>query len=104
MAQSVGAANLASGLQDPFLGRSPVIAITGRKDPIARYRNAYQEILHQGMFDPVTKYNVYVDAAAQLPYLLRQAFRDDSFFRDHLSWFQWMVECLSLTSFRILRL
>jgi len=76
MSQSVGAANLASGLQDPYLGRSPVIAITGRKDPVSRYRNAYQEILHQPMFDQVTKYNVYVDAAAQLPYLLRQAFRE----------------------------
>jgi len=76
MAQSVGAANLASGLQDPYLGRSAVIAITGRKDPISRYRNAYQEILHQPMFDQVTKYNVYVDAPEQLPYLLRQAFRE----------------------------
>ncbi|HYA93082.1 MAG TPA: thiamine pyrophosphate-binding protein, partial [Thermodesulfobacteriota bacterium] len=76
MAQSVGAANLASGLQDPYLGRSPVVAITGRKDPISRYRNAYQEILHQPMFDQVTKYNVYVDAAEQLPFLLRQAFRE----------------------------
>jgi acetolactate synthase-1/2/3 large subunit len=76
MSQSVGAANLASGLQDPYLGRSPVIAITGRKDPISRYRNAYQEILHHPMFDQVTKYNVLVDAAEQLPYLLRQAFRE----------------------------
>src|ERR1700724_1092022 len=31
MAQSVGAANLASGLQDSYLGRSPVIAMTGHK-------------------------------------------------------------------------
>jgi acetolactate synthase-1/2/3 large subunit len=46
MAQSVGAANLASGLQDAYLGLSPVIAITGRMPPIAQYRNAYQEILH----------------------------------------------------------
>jgi acetolactate synthase-1/2/3 large subunit len=76
MSQSVGATNLASGLQDPYLGRSPVIAITGRKDPISRYRNAYQEILHHPMFDQVTKYNVFVDAAEQLPYLLRQAFRE----------------------------
>lgn len=30
MSQSVGAANLASGLQDAYLGHSPVIAITGR--------------------------------------------------------------------------
>src|SRR5271156_5190060 len=33
MAQAVGAANLASGLQDPFLGRTPVVALTGRKPP-----------------------------------------------------------------------
>ena len=31
IAQSVGAANLAAGLQDAYLGLSPVIAITGRR-------------------------------------------------------------------------
>jgi acetolactate synthase I/II/III large subunit len=76
MAQAVGAANLASGLQDPFLGLSPVIAMTGRKPPLAQYRNAYQEIIHAPLFDPVTKYNVNVDTLEQLPYLLRQAFRE----------------------------
>lgn len=76
MAQSVGAANLAAGLQDPYLGLSPVIAITSRKPPLAQYRNAYQEILHGPKFDPVTKYNVNIDTVEQLPYLLRQAFRE----------------------------
>ena len=76
MAQNVGAANLAAGLQDAFLGFSPVIAITGRKHPVAQYRHAYQEILHNTMFEPVTKYNVCVDTIEQLPYLLRQAFRE----------------------------
>jgi acetolactate synthase I/II/III large subunit len=76
MAQSVGAANLASGLQDPFLGRSPVIAITGRQVPMAQYRHAYQEILHGPLFEPVTKYNVTVEALPQLPHILRQAFRE----------------------------
>lgn len=76
MAQSVGAANLASGLQDPYLGLSPVIAITGRKPPLSQYRNAYQEISHDFLFKPVTKYNVMVEAIEQLPYLLRQAFRE----------------------------
>ncbi len=76
MAQSVGAANLASGLQDPFLGRSPVIAITGRQVPMAQYRHAYQEIVHGPLFEPVTKYNVTVDVLAQLPHVLRQAFRE----------------------------
>ncbi len=76
MAQSVGGANLASGLQDPYLGLAPVIAMTGRKPPIAQHRNAYQEIDHSAMFEPVTKYNVMVETIEQLPYLLRQAFRE----------------------------
>lgn len=74
-AQSVGAANLASGLQDAYLGFSPVIAITGRKAPAHQHRNAYQEIAHQPMFSAVTKYSAEVDAAADLPRLLRQAWR-----------------------------
>lgn len=76
MAQSVGAANLASGLQDPYLGLSPVVALTARKPPYAQYRNAYQEILHSPLFESVTKYNVSVDTLEQLPYLLRQALRE----------------------------
>jgi acetolactate synthase-1/2/3 large subunit len=76
MAQSVGAANLASGLQDPYLGLSPVIAITGYKPGVAQHRNAYQEILHNTMFDPVTKFNVRVETMEQLPHYLRQAFRE----------------------------
>jgi acetolactate synthase I/II/III large subunit len=74
-AQSVGAANLASGLQDAFLGFSPVIAITGRKPPAHQHRNAYQEIPHHPMFSAVTKFSADVDAAADLPRLLRQAWR-----------------------------
>lgn len=76
MAQSVGAANLAAGLQDAYLGRSPVIALTGKKPPLFQYRNAYQEIAHAPLFAPVTKYSADVVAPVQLPYLLRQAFRE----------------------------
>ncbi len=76
MAQSVGAANLAAGLQDAYLGRSPVIALTGKKPPLFQERNAYQEIEHAPLFAPVTKYNADVVAPAQLPYFLRQAFRE----------------------------
>ena len=76
MAQSVGAANLAAGLQDPFLGLSPVIALTGRKPPLSQHRNAYQEIIHHPLFEPVTKFNANVDHVDQLPLLLRQAFRE----------------------------
>lgn len=76
MAQSVGAANLAAGLQDAYLGLSPVIAFTGKKPPVAQYRNAYQEIDHWPMYEPVTKFNVDVVAVEQLPHVLRQAFRE----------------------------
>ena len=76
MSQSVGAANLAAGLQDAALGLSPVIAITGRKDLNYQYRHAYQEILHTPLFEPVTKYNVMVETDEQIPGLLRQAFRE----------------------------
>lgn len=76
MAQSVGAANLAAGLQDPFLARSPVVAITGRRPQIGQYRHAYQEIDHTEPFNAVTKYNVLVNDAEQLPYVVRQAFRE----------------------------
>jgi acetolactate synthase I/II/III large subunit len=76
MSQSVGAANLAAGLQDAFLAHSPVIALTGRKPPLFQYRNAYQEILHGPMFDQVTKYNAYIDDAQQLPFILQQLFRE----------------------------
>src|SRR5580765_4449844 len=47
MAQSVGAANLASGMQDPYLGHSPVIAFSGRHIAQNQYRNAYQELPHE---------------------------------------------------------
>jgi acetolactate synthase-1/2/3 large subunit len=75
-AQSVGAANLAAGLQDPYLGRSPVIAITGRKPAIAQLRNAYQEIQHRPLFSAVTKYSADVSSILQLPHVLPQAFRE----------------------------
>ena len=75
-AQSVGAFNLASGLQDAYLGRVPVIAMTGRKQPFMQHRNAYQELPHGPMFAPVTKFSAFVESAADLPRLMRQAWRE----------------------------
>src|SRR6202790_1511931 len=75
MAQSVGAANLASGLQDPYLGHSPVIALTGRKEPSFQHRNSYQEIAHAPLFAAVTKFSTPVDSTEELPRLLRHAWR-----------------------------
>ena len=75
MAQSVGAANLAAGLQDPFLANSPVMAITGRRPQSDQYQHSYQEIDHVEPFNAVTKYNVLVNSPQQLPQFLRQGFR-----------------------------
>lgn len=76
MAQSVGAANLASGLQESWFAFSPVIALTGRQPAQNQYRNAYQELPHEPLFAPVTKFRARVDVPDQLPHILRQAFRE----------------------------
>jgi acetolactate synthase I/II/III large subunit len=78
MAQSVGAANLAASLQDPYLGHSPVIAFTGRHVAAMQYRNAYQEVDHLPLFQPVTKFNAQIEVVDQLPHLIRQAFREST--------------------------
>ncbi len=70
MAQSVGAANLAAGLQDPYLGRSPVMAITGMKPHDFQDRNSYQEIAHAPPFAAVTKFSSTVEKAGELPRLV----------------------------------
>ncbi len=75
MSQTVGTSNLAAGLRDPYLGCSPVIAITGGSDPKTRYRNVYQEVEDLASFEPVTKYNVRVEDVERYPDLLREAFR-----------------------------
>src|SRR5499426_503096 len=75
MAQTVGAANLAAGLQDAWLGRSPVLAFTGRKEPSLQHRNAYQEIAHAPLFSAVTKFSSPVESTSDLPRLVRYAWR-----------------------------
>jgi acetolactate synthase-1/2/3 large subunit len=76
MAQSVGAANLAAGMQDPYLGHSAVVAITGKHVAPFQHRNAYQEVEHSKLYASVTKFHSSVDALEQIPQLMRQAFRE----------------------------
>jgi acetolactate synthase-1/2/3 large subunit len=75
MAQVVGALNLAAGLRDAYLARSPVIAFTGGRDPKTKFRKVYQEIDDVPAFEPVTKWNATVDAVERFPDMVRQAFR-----------------------------
>lgn len=74
-AQSVGSANMAAGLQDAWLARTPIVSLTGRKAPGLQHRNAYQEVNHAPLFAPVTKFDGDVPRAAELPRLFRQALR-----------------------------
>src|SRR5437870_3325584 len=75
MAQVVGALNLAAGLRDAYLAHSPVIAITGGRDPKSKFRGVYQEVDDVPAFEPVTKWNATIDAVERIPDMLRQAFR-----------------------------
>jgi acetolactate synthase I/II/III large subunit len=75
MAQVIGALNLAAGLRDAWLAHSPVIAITGGRDPKTKFRKVYQEVDDVPAFEPVTKFNATVDAVERIPDMVRQAFR-----------------------------
>ncbi|MDH3195024.1 MAG: thiamine pyrophosphate-binding protein [Hyphomicrobiales bacterium] len=75
MAQVIGALNLAAGLRDAHLAHSPVIAMTGGRDPATKFRQVYQEVDDMPAFEPVTKFNATVDDASRFPDMVRQAFR-----------------------------
>src|SRR3569832_1939341 len=75
MAQVIGAMNLAAGLRDAYLAHSPVIAITGGRDPKTKFRKVYQEIDDEPDFKPKTKIIKTIDDVTRTPDMLRQAFR-----------------------------
>src|SRR5437879_11109820 len=74
-AQVIGALNLAAGLRDPWLAHSPVIAMTGGREPKTKFRKVYQEIDDLPAFEPVTKFNAAIDDVSRFPDMVRQAFR-----------------------------
>ena len=75
MAQVIGALNLAAGLRDAWLAHSPVIAMTGGREPSTKFRKVYQEVDDVPAFEPVTKFNATVDDVSRFPDMVRQAFR-----------------------------
>jgi acetolactate synthase-1/2/3 large subunit len=75
MAQVIGALNLAAGLRDAWLAHSPVIAMTGGREPKSKFRKVYQEVDDVPAFEPVTKWNATIDDVARFPDMVRQAFR-----------------------------
>jgi acetolactate synthase I/II/III large subunit len=75
MAQIIGAQNLAAGLRDAHLAHSPVIAFTGGREAVTKFRGVYQEVDDLPSFDTVTKFNATIDDVGRIPDLVRQAFR-----------------------------
>ncbi|MQA77943.1 MAG: thiamine pyrophosphate-binding protein [Streptosporangiales bacterium] len=74
-AQVIGALNLCAGLREPFLAGSPVIAITGGRDPATKFRHVYQEVDDLPAFDQVTKFNGSIDDVSRFSDMFRHAFR-----------------------------
>jgi acetolactate synthase-1/2/3 large subunit len=62
-------------LRDAWLAHSPVIALTGGREPRTKFRKVYQEIDDVPAFEPVTKFNATIDDVARFPDMVRQAFR-----------------------------
>ena len=75
MAQVIGAMNLAAGLRDAYLAKSPVLAFTGGRVPETKFRKVYQEVDDVPAFEQVTKFNATVDDVSRFPDMIRQAFR-----------------------------
>ena len=75
MAQTVGGLNLAAGLRDAYLAKSPVIAFTGGRDPATKFRKVYQQVDDVPAFEGVTKFNATVDSVERFPDMVRQAFQ-----------------------------
>lgn len=75
-AQSIGAANLAAGLADAALAKTPIVAITGKKPPSHQNRNSYQELNHTKLFEEVSKYQSDITTPAQFASVCKQAFRE----------------------------
>lgn len=76
--QAIGSTNLAAGLRDAYMARSPIVAMSGEPDAATSYRNLYQDLDDRGAFDAVTKWNARVPDPSRFPDLLRQAFRSAS--------------------------
>ena len=75
MAQVIGALNLAAGLRDAHLAHSPVIAMTGGRDPSTKFRGVSQDVDAVPALEPVTNFNATVDNVERFPDMVRQAFR-----------------------------
>lgn len=75
MAQSIGSYNLSGGVHEAWLACSPVVAITGKKDPMHQYRGSYQEADHRNLYESITKFNGEIADSKQFNQVINSCFR-----------------------------
>ena len=70
-----GATNLVTGLGQAAAAFSPVVSIAGALSTAHVYRDAFQEVDQQALFQPVTKKTWTVTQTERVPEMFREAFR-----------------------------
>ena len=70
-----GATNLVTGLAQAKAAYSPVVSIAGALSTAHQYRDAFQEVDQQALFEPITKKTWTVPSADRVPEIFREAFR-----------------------------
>ena len=75
-----GATNIVTGLANAYLDSSPVVALTGQVNTYSANtsymigRDAFQEADIIGITTPITKYNIQVKSAAEIPKAVKMTF------------------------------
>jgi acetolactate synthase-1/2/3 large subunit len=69
-----GATNLVTGIATAYMDSSPIVAITGQVPTAAIGRDAFQEADIIGITTPITKYNIQVRCAEDIPKVVKEAF------------------------------
>ncbi len=70
-----GATNLVTGLGQAAAAYSPIVSIAGALSTEHVYRDAFQEVDQQALFQPVTKKTWTVTQTGRVPEMFREAFR-----------------------------
>ena len=69
-----GATNLVTGIGTAMMDSSPIVCITGQVARGSIGSDAFQEVDVTGVTLPITKHNYLVMEAAELPYIIKEAF------------------------------
>jgi acetolactate synthase I/II/III large subunit len=70
-----GATNLITGVADADMDRAPLIAITGQAATARQHKESHQAMDVVAMFEPVTKWNQSIINPANIPEVVRKAFK-----------------------------